>query len=280
MPRSRPRSARAAAQATIVFRGDDGSNQLNGYADTTGYTPKNTWDKINVPWRWQPLCVLTATGVANGKPHLPVPPDTCVAPNYSVQPSYTPHWKNVKSFALTSPHQFVPPGPPKLANGSYDPKDVDTALVDTRNLDDTKKVTPSTGPTGHGRSSRPATGRCSPRRCPASGCTAWTPTSSCSSCWATRCWTPASRPGRPSTPRLLASGHRHPPPLRRQAGQLLARPLPGLRHGRRQQVATLPGAHRGHPAVPRVHLRAHDLQRRRPHRHHRLHRQRQLQRRR
>jgi hypothetical protein len=40
---------------------------------------------------------------------------------------------------------------------------------------------PSTGPTGRARSSRPATGRCSPRPSPASAATAWTTTSSCSS---------------------------------------------------------------------------------------------------
>jgi len=26
----------------------------NGYADTTGYTPVNTWDRVNDRWRWQP----------------------------------------------------------------------------------------------------------------------------------------------------------------------------------------------------------------------------------
>jgi hypothetical protein len=130
----------AAAQATKDYRGSDGSNQLNGYADTTGYNPENTWDKVNVAWKWQPLCVLTAQGVQAGKPHLPVAPDTCGPPYYAVQPSYTPHWKNVKSFALTHPHQFTPPGPPKLASGAYDPAEVATALQETANLDDTKKV--------------------------------------------------------------------------------------------------------------------------------------------
>jgi hypothetical protein len=130
---------RDAAQATIDYRSTDGSNQGAGYADTTGYTSKNTWDKINVAWKWQPLCVLTAAGVAAGKPHLPVPPDTCAAPNYAEQKPYTPHWKNVKAFALDADHQYHPPGPP-MTNGSYDPTDVGTALKDTTNLDDTKKV--------------------------------------------------------------------------------------------------------------------------------------------
>ena len=47
----------AAAQAVVDFRHSDGANQLNGYADTSGYTPVNTWDKVLDPDRWQPLCV-------------------------------------------------------------------------------------------------------------------------------------------------------------------------------------------------------------------------------
>ena len=46
-----------AAQAVVDFRHNDGANQLNGYADTGGYTPVNTWDKVVDPDRWQPLCV-------------------------------------------------------------------------------------------------------------------------------------------------------------------------------------------------------------------------------
>jgi hypothetical protein len=45
-----------------------------------------------------------------------------------------------QAFALDAQHQYTPTGPPKLADGSYDPKDVATALRDTANLDDTKKV--------------------------------------------------------------------------------------------------------------------------------------------
>jgi hypothetical protein len=130
---------RDAAQATIDNRANDGSNQLNGYADTTNYTPKNTVDEVKVPWRWQPLCVLTTAGVAAGAPAVP-PAGGCVAPNYSVQSPYTPQWGNVKAFALDAAHQYIPPGPPKLADGSYDPKDVATALKDSASLDDTKKV--------------------------------------------------------------------------------------------------------------------------------------------
>jgi hypothetical protein len=127
-----------AAQAVLDYRHNDNSNQLNGYADTTGYRPVNTWDRINDPWRWQPLCVLTPTGVANGKPHLPVPPDTCTAPNYSVQPAYTPQWKNVVQFA---PFTYQIPGPKKLPNGQYDPAEVDLLLQESADLTDREKVT-------------------------------------------------------------------------------------------------------------------------------------------
>jgi hypothetical protein len=72
-----------AAAAVLDFRHADGSNQLNGYADTTGYQSKNTWDEATDPWSWQPLCVLTAAGVSAKAP--PFPADgACAAPNYAV----------------------------------------------------------------------------------------------------------------------------------------------------------------------------------------------------
>jgi hypothetical protein len=57
-----------AAQAVLDYRHRDGANQLGdepggtpgvAYSDYTGYRPVNTWDKINNPDRWQPLCVPT-----------------------------------------------------------------------------------------------------------------------------------------------------------------------------------------------------------------------------
>jgi hypothetical protein len=121
-----------SAQSVLDYRHTDGSNQLNGYADTTGYQPVNTWDMVNDPWRWQPLCVP-----------LPPPGTTTCA---SVQRPTTPQWKNVKSFALTSPVQFTPPGPDKLANGSLDPKNVIDLLgltsgANGSGLSDRQKVT-------------------------------------------------------------------------------------------------------------------------------------------
>jgi len=148
-----------AAKAVLDFRrGDlsdptdvgDGSNQRgndprgNGqpYSDTSGYQPKNLWNQVTSPARWQSLCVLTAAGVAVNAP--PQPPGDCVAPNYGIQKALTPHWQNVISFGPLDqrryPPQFPLPGPPPLVNGSYSPTEVDLAVSDTSNLSDAAKV--------------------------------------------------------------------------------------------------------------------------------------------
>jgi hypothetical protein len=122
-----------AAQAVLDFRHTDGSNQLNGYADTTGYTPVNSWDTVRDPWHWQPLCVPL---VPYGTP--------CTSPS-AVQNPLTPQWENVTPFGPLDPTTHMPaelqlPGPPKLADGSYDPTDIDTALRDTSSLTDAQKA--------------------------------------------------------------------------------------------------------------------------------------------
>jgi len=53
-------TGRAAAQRVVDARRDDGANQANGYADTSGYQPVNTPTDNNDPWRWQPLPGQTA----------------------------------------------------------------------------------------------------------------------------------------------------------------------------------------------------------------------------
>jgi hypothetical protein len=117
------------AQAEIDFRHTDGSNQLGGYADTTGYQPVNTWQTVTDPWKWQPLCVPL---VPYGTP--------CTSPS-AVQKPLTPQWGNVTQFAVDPYGLPQLPGPRKLANGSYDPTDIDQALRDTSNLTDAQKVT-------------------------------------------------------------------------------------------------------------------------------------------
>jgi uncharacterized protein DUF6851/vanadium-dependent haloperoxidase-like protein len=94
-----------AAQAVLDFRHGDGANQHADapggnpavrYSDWTGYTPVNTWDQVNDPYRWQPLCV-------------PTPPPGATSCGGTVQRFATPQWGRVTPFALTSPSQFPPP---------------------------------------------------------------------------------------------------------------------------------------------------------------------------
>jgi hypothetical protein len=120
-----------AAQAVVDFRHNDGANQLNGYADTSGYTPVNTWDKVVDPDRWQPLCVP-----------LPAPGATeCPAQ----QKYLTPHWRTVAPFALTSAGQYRPDYGPAVSVEKGKPssaylKEVDQQLLYSASLTDTHKV--------------------------------------------------------------------------------------------------------------------------------------------
>ena len=110
-----------AAAAVLAFRATDGSNQAGGYADTTGYVPVNTPDQVNDPFRWQPLRFVDASG------------------NTVVQKYSTPHWQNVTPFALTSPNQFLPPGPTQRTLLQLDEEVTDT-LLQSATLTDLSKV--------------------------------------------------------------------------------------------------------------------------------------------
>lgn len=87
-----------AANALLEFRRQDNSNQLNDYADTTGYKPVNSWDNVVDPNHWQPL------SVDNGK---------------TVQEFLTPHWGNVIPFALASGDAYLPPAPALFGTWKY-----------------------------------------------------------------------------------------------------------------------------------------------------------------
>jgi hypothetical protein len=120
-----------AAQAVLDFRHGDGSNQANGYADTSGYVPVNRWDQILSPDHWQPLCV-------------PFPaPGTTSCP---VQQRFaTPHWRSVTPFALTSAAQFRPDHGPAVTVLKGKPsdafrKEVDQQLRYSAELTDLHKV--------------------------------------------------------------------------------------------------------------------------------------------
>jgi PAP2 superfamily len=132
-----------AAKAVTDFRHNDGSNQLNGYADTTGYQPVNTWNQVNDRWRWQPLCV-------------PTPPPGATSCSGTIQKALGPQWGKVIPFSAPMTMYYTP-GPPKNPDGSYSTSDITQALQDTSNLTDFQKVTaeywadgPGTGfPPGH-----------------------------------------------------------------------------------------------------------------------------------
>ena len=120
-----------AAQAVIDYRHADGANQLNGYADTSGYTPVNSWDQVLSPDHWQPLCV-------------PLPPPG--ATDCPAQQKFaTPHWRGVAPFALTSSSQFRPDHGPAVTVVKGKPsdaflKEVEQQLKFSANLTDTHKV--------------------------------------------------------------------------------------------------------------------------------------------
>jgi VCPO second helical-bundle domain/Domain of unknown function (DUF6851) len=149
-----------AAKAVLDFRHTDGSNQLgddpNGtlgvpYSDTTNppnhYQALNQWNSapLPAPGHWQPLCVLTQAGVNqwNAGNQIPLTPGQCgTSSYYTVQKPLHPQWGNITPFGPQDPYpsQFPLKGPPTLADGSYDPTDVNTALSDTSNLSDVSKA--------------------------------------------------------------------------------------------------------------------------------------------
>jgi hypothetical protein len=146
-----------AGKAVLDFRHADGSNQLGTdpkgtlgvpYSDTTGYQPVNTWNHVNDFWRWQPLCVLTAAGVAANFPPIRDPsasscPDgTSTTPShYTLQKALTPQWGNVTTFGMpSSQFPYMVPGPPKNSDGTYSTADIPRELADTSNLTDVQKA--------------------------------------------------------------------------------------------------------------------------------------------
>jgi hypothetical protein len=138
-----------AAKLVLDYRTTDGSNQtlvtdpVTGkpvgvsYPNNTNYQPTNKWNDVVDPTKWQQLCVLTLTGMANKMP--PIPTDSCAAPNYTLQNPATPQWPNVKPFGPLDPVTHYPklfqlPGPP---SGTAD---VAQELKDSSNLSETQKA--------------------------------------------------------------------------------------------------------------------------------------------
>ena len=120
----------ACAQAVVDFRHGDGANQLNGYADTTGYSPANepmdvrpegSFDPAAVrhPSRWQPLRYIDGAG-------------------NDVTPKFVgPHWVGVTPFAAppaasqTSPARY---GTPEYVAQARALVDVSARLTDEQKM--------------------------------------------------------------------------------------------------------------------------------------------------
>ncbi|MEM6500771.1 MAG: DUF6851 domain-containing protein [Cyanobacteria bacterium P01_C01_bin.89] len=85
-----------SAEALMTIRRVDGSNQLNGFADNTGYRPTNaSSEAVTDPFFWTPE-------------RVPIND-----PNGRLQNFLTPHWGNVLPFGINSGSQVrpVPPEP-------------------------------------------------------------------------------------------------------------------------------------------------------------------------
>lgn len=110
-----------AAMAVLMGRQDDASNYQNDYADYTDYQPINSVDHIRDPNRWQEV-------------EFTMPDGSKKTPAY-----LTPHWGQVKSFALRTPDQFRSPPPPQVG----DPKlkeEVDEVVNENASLTPEKKA--------------------------------------------------------------------------------------------------------------------------------------------
>ena len=104
------------AKTVIEGRHGDGANQLNGYADTTGYMPVNSSLIFDFPNRWQPL----VAGQVD-------------------QQFLAPQWGLVTPFALASAGEFRPPRPPQYPHGLYR-KEVNQILHFSSTLTDRQKM--------------------------------------------------------------------------------------------------------------------------------------------
>ncbi len=114
------------AQAVIDATLNDGSNEANGYADTSGYEPENepmvhelTGTEMVDPNRWQPLAFehqVTQNGIIVGK---------------SIQSFVGVNWRAVASFALDKPTPITvdhDPGSPPMWGTETEKEFIDSAV--------------------------------------------------------------------------------------------------------------------------------------------------------
>lgn len=129
---------RLSAQALLEFRHNDGSNQLNGYDDITGYRAVNTPDTVTDLNRWQPLTQ---------------PLDD---PNGDVQEFLTPQWGEVTPFGLSSGDQFRPEAPPEFGTPLFEQRAREILDI-SANLTDEQKIIAEFWEDGAGTSFPPGT---------------------------------------------------------------------------------------------------------------------------
>ncbi len=111
-----------SAQNLLEFRHNDGSNQQNNYADTTGYQSVNTVENLVDPNRWQPQIFVMPDGSTK-------------------RPSWlTPHWGTVKPFALASGSEFRCPPSPAVGTPEFKAQ-VDEVIELQADLSDNNKIT-------------------------------------------------------------------------------------------------------------------------------------------
>ena len=94
------------ARLVIEDRAGDGANQHGtlhapAWSDYTGYTPVNTWDKVNDLDHWQPSRTEGPPG------------------EFKIQNFLVPHWGLIKPFALSYNWQFRPPPPFKKHQAQF-----------------------------------------------------------------------------------------------------------------------------------------------------------------
>ncbi|NUZ04763.1 vanadium-dependent haloperoxidase [Piscinibacter koreensis] len=126
----------SAAAGVIASRSNDGANQAGGYADTSGYMPRNA------PMAF---CLPTTVGtcpvnIADALHWQPLINDKGV-----LQSFVAPHWENVRPFALTSAAQFdtlkeIADGPAYARGDKPYKADVDNILSYSRNLTAQQKL--------------------------------------------------------------------------------------------------------------------------------------------
>lgn len=107
------------AAELLAFRHGDGSNQLAGYADTSGYVAVNDSTHINDPNAWQPLRPAGAS---------------------ADQRYIAPHWGTVAPFALTSGSQFRPAVGPARSDDRLYRRQAEEVLTLSAKLNDERKV--------------------------------------------------------------------------------------------------------------------------------------------